>query len=154
MSLLNPGPASEVPKELKPLVRALKRTRGKEACIRKVHSILTARYHGCRLYTYTHFLDFFRRDIIRIWRHSGCLHCTLFNYLAKTLLVHSGKFTEGDIKSGWTLIYYFSPHQYLKVRTGPHHFTELDIWGANYGVKIGEHARPLLTSGNFFKRSK
>ena len=78
-------------------------------------------------------------DLNKIWLRSGFLHCTAMNYLLRILLIKSGWFKEDDIRLGFSMIWYISIHQYLKVRLAPAEWMKVDIWYHYYGKKLGDY---------------
>ena len=122
------------------VVDKLKKSKNKEDCLKRVYDILSKKYVGDRLKTYTRLFDLIVSDINKLWSKKGFMHCTNINYLMRILLVNSGLFKDEDIKSKWTLIWYFSPHQYLKVRLSQNKFVNVDVWGKVYRIKFGDYA--------------
>ncbi|NLC31349.1 MAG: hypothetical protein GX765_04845 [Candidatus Moranbacteria bacterium] len=83
----------------------------------------------------------FKKDVCFLWNQDGFLHCTNINYLARILLIESGFFKEEDIVLKWTLVWYISPHQYLRVKMIDDEFINVDIWAKNYKIEFGDYAR-------------
>lgn len=81
------------------------------------------------------------KDVNKLWRKNGFMHCTNVNYVMKFLLVKSGFFEESDIIQQWTQVWYISPHQYLKIRIKDNQFVNIDIWGKVYGINFGDFAK-------------
>lgn len=131
----------KLPIEMDRIVDDLKKSASKEECLKRVYDLLSNRYQGARVQTYLKFPAIFKKDINLIWSQKGFLHCTNINYVTRTLLVKSGFFKEEDIILKWTLIWYISPHQYLKVRLAENKFINMDIWAKNYGINFGDYAR-------------
>lgn len=117
----------------------LKESHNQEECLKKTYEILSTKYRGYRIKTYTRLFDIFERDIEKLWNKEGFLHCTNINYLMRVLLMRSGCFTEDDIRIRWTQIWLISPHQYLQVRIG-NKWIDVDIWARAYGIPFGDHA--------------
>jgi hypothetical protein len=67
---------------------------------------------------------------------SGFLHCTSLNFILKYVLIKSWKFSQKEIQYKWTLIWWFSPHQYVKVRN-----KNIDIWAKKYKIPFWDYAR-------------
>ena len=128
-----------IPEEMQAVVRRLKKTKSKEACLRMASEVLVRKYRGCLLYTYLNFLDLFA-EVPKLWEKTGCLHCTNFGYLLRILLVKSGWFRQEDITDKWTLIWYISPHHYVEVKLGRNKKKDIDLWSKVYGVRYGKHA--------------
>jgi hypothetical protein len=135
-----PIPA-KLPKEMSSIVRKLKHSKNKEACLRKAYSILAEKYRGYRFRTYLLIGQAFRSDLNYLWSKRGFMHCTNLNYLMRILLVKSGFFMDADIEQKWTLVWYVSPHQYLRVRTSKNKFVNVDVWNWPYGIGLGDYAR-------------
>lgn len=115
-------------------------TLNKKEALRKAYEILTAKYRGYRFKTYMRFFDMFETDIKTLWAKNGFLHCTSLNFLLKELLKRSGKFTDQDFKTRWTLIWFISPHQYLHVQVDNGEWVAIDMWGKAYGIQFGDYA--------------
>lgn len=128
-----------LPEEMQRIVGDLKKSQNRKECLEKVYAILDAEYHGDRLKTYPYIFSIFTKDPGALWRRNGFLHCTNFDYLARILLVHSGFFTEEEMRLRWTFIWYLSPHQYLQVRLDTE-WIDIDIWARVYGIPFGDHA--------------
>lgn len=120
-------------------INELKKAQSQEECLRIVYNILIAKYHGDRIKTITKFFDIFERDINVLWSKNGFLHCTNINYVLKTLLIKSGFFKKEDVRTRWTLIWYFSPHQYIQVRVN-NKWINVDVWAHAFGIELGDHA--------------
>lgn len=123
------------------IIDDLKKSSNQEECLKKVYDLLSNRYQGARVKTYLKFPFIFKKDINFLWSQRGFLHCTNMNYLARILLVESGFFTEDDIVLNWTLIWYISPHQYLRVKVAESKFIDIDIWAKTYGISFGDYAK-------------
>ncbi len=119
---------------------ALRQTQSRTECLRLAYDLLTERYHGDRLKTYTHFYEFFPRSLAEVWSRRGFLHCTNINWILRTLLIASGHFLAADLRTRWTLIWWFSPHQYLRVRLEDGTWMAIDVWAQRYGVGFGDYA--------------
>jgi len=121
-------------------VTTLKKTKTKRACCKQAYYLLTARYHGQRLKTYLFAYRIFEKKREKILKRKGFLHCTSLNFLLRELLLESGKFSQRDIRTKWTLTWWISPHQYLEVRTEDG-WQVVDCWGKKYGIPYGKCAR-------------
>lgn len=121
-------------------VSSLEATESKERALMVAYDILTTKYYGNRLKTFTRLFDLFRTDADSLWAQNGFLHCTNLNILLRELLIHSGKFTDEDIQKKWTQIRYLSPHQYVRVRVGSEKWINVDVWAKTYGTKFGDYA--------------
>lgn len=133
----------KLPEEMKEELARLKRCKSKQECLTKTFSILTERYYGRSLYTYTLLHKAFHKDLHRLWSRHGFLHCHHFNRLLKLLLLGSGKFSPRDIREKWTAII-ISPHQYLQVNVGTEQepeWLDVDPWAyEGWRTPFGQHA--------------
>lgn len=132
-----------LPLAIREPIDTLKHCADKQQCLERAYQILAGKYHGDLLKTYTRFWLIFERDLDKLWNRSGFMHCANVNYLLRTLLVKSGFFVEADIRLRWTLVWYFSPHQYLQAKIGDK-WINVDIWGGHYGIKLGDYAHNSL----------
>lgn len=139
-------PAS-LPPDMQSIVQALRLEKTQEDCVRHAYRVLTQKYHGNRLKTITHFFELFPRSMDELWARSGFLHCTNLNWLLGALLVHSGHFTESDIRAPWTLLHAIMPHQYLQVRMKDGRWIDSDIWAHVFGIPYGDHAHGFHCAG-------
>ncbi len=128
-----------LPEDMRIVAEQLKQSVSQKICLFNAYTILTEKYHGERLKTYTCLSDIFLRDIAVLWHKNGFLHCTNINYLLRVLLVKSGFFTESDIRLRWTHIWYISPHQYLQAKVGTE-WIDVDVWAYAYGIRLGDKA--------------
>ncbi|MBI2613973.1 MAG: hypothetical protein HYW62_04350 [Candidatus Levybacteria bacterium] len=67
------------------------------------------------------------------------MHCTQQNFLLSVLLVESGWFSEKDLQLGHSLVWYISPHQYLKVKIDGS-IIAADPWNYRFGASLGQFA--------------
>lgn len=132
--------SEKLPEGMQRVVDELKKTPNQEQCLRRAYEIMTSRYRGQKLGTYTKLPRIFSFDIQKLWDSIGFIHCHNANYLMRILLVKSGFFKNEDIKNKWTLVYYVSIHQYLRVKLNNGRHFNIDIWGAVYGIKFGDYA--------------
>ena len=130
----------KLPKSMQEAVDKLKKSKGKEDCLRRAYDIVTKRYNGCTWKTYPLLYRIVRPSLERLWERNGFLHCHHHNFLLRVLLVRSGFFKEDDVKLKWTLKWYISPHQYLRVRLGKDKFVNVDAWAHVYGVGLGDYS--------------
>lgn len=86
-----------LPTKMQMIIDDLKKSSGKEACLKKAYEILNEKYRGYRVKTYTRLFDLFTTDIKKLWNTNGFLHCTNINYVMRILLIKSGHFEEDDI---------------------------------------------------------
>lgn len=131
----------KLPESLQNVVEELRKSKNKEECLRRAYDVLSAKYRGYKFRTYLKLHEHFIFDVERLWKKSGFLHCTNFNYLLRILLIQSGFFKSEDIIKKWTLLYYISPHQYLKIKINDQEFVNVDLWGKIYGIKLGDYMR-------------
>ena len=126
-----------LPQGMQTIVNRLKKSNGKEDCLKTVYDILFKKYYGCSIFT--KFFDLFVTDLNKIWKRDES-HCTNLNYLLRVLLIKSGFFKDEDIKLNLTLIGYVSIHQYLRIRINDNKFVNVDLWSASHGVNLGDYA--------------
>jgi hypothetical protein len=126
-------------------IETLRRAGSQEECLRMAYDILTAKYYGDRLKTVLRFPELFPSSPEALWQRSGFLHCTNFNRLLKILLVQSSHFAATDIRFRWTLIWYVSPHQYVRVRMNDGHIIPIDAWANRYGIQFGDYTHGFHT---------
>ncbi|MFC1645228.1 hypothetical protein ACFL08_04335 [Patescibacteria group bacterium] len=131
--------SKKIPAEMKQIVLILNNCKNQEECLKKAYDIITNRYRGYRWATLTHFDNLFITDPERLW-NKKILICTNLNHLLKITLIHTKFFTEADIQTKWTLIWFISLHQYLRVRVNGSKFINVDPWGKAYGVKFGGYS--------------
>jgi hypothetical protein len=136
----------EIQGEAKVVVEKIKDTTNRKIALKTAYSVIVERYDGGRLKTIGRLQDLWAEDWQHLWNRSGFLHCTNQNYLLALILVNSGLFSAHDIRRKWTLIWLFSPHQYLLVNVGQNEWIEVDCWANRYGVPFGKHASKFNTS--------
>ena len=129
-----------LPEGMTVVISDLKNLTNKEECLKQAYDILSEKYRGYRIETYLKLFNLFESNLNKIWNRSGFLHCNTLNYLLRILLIKSGFFSEEDIKLKWTLVYYISPHQYLRIKTDKGEWVNIDLWGKTYGIKFGNYA--------------
>ncbi len=129
----------EIPKDLQKIVNKLKKSKNKEDCLRNAYNIITKKFNGGQ--TFENFFDLFITDIKKLWKKKNPFHCTNLNYLLRFLLIKSNLFKENDIKQKLTLVYYFWPHQYLRVKINKKKYINVDPWGASHKIKFGNYAK-------------
>lgn len=135
-----PRVPARLPADLELEIEKLQRCETKDEVLAVAYDLLTQKYRGYRLKTFTRLFDLFDVDVHNLWAKNGFLHCTNMNYLMKILLLGSQKFGEEDIRFRWTLIQFYSPHEYLRVRTNNDECIDVDVWGKAYGIKLGSYA--------------
>ncbi|MBU2561041.1 MAG: hypothetical protein KKD17_02005 [Nanoarchaeota archaeon] len=129
-----------LPEGMLELIEGLKQCKGKEDCLKYAYGILTGKYRGYKLRVYFRFWELFRCDPFYWWPRSGFMNCTNLNYMLRTLLVKSGRFSESGIVPKLTVLY-ISPHQYFKVRVSKDRWVDVDCWAKAYGIGFGDYAR-------------
>lgn len=107
-----------------------------EDYLHRAFDYVTDKYHGSRYKTITLFWYAWRDPLTA---PQGFMHCTGVNYILRTLLVKSGRFTEHDIQIK-TITTNLFIHQYLKVRLGDE-WIDLDPWAHFTGVPFGKKSR-------------
>jgi hypothetical protein len=128
-----------LPRDMQNVVKKLRQCKTRLECLQTAYAILHKKYRGRRVLTYLRILEIGITDINILWNRDGFLHCNNINYVLRTLLVASGHFSDEDIKQRWTLIWYISPHQYLRVHVGKKTMS-IDVWGADHGIAFGDYA--------------
>jgi hypothetical protein len=141
--LTPPSVPKKLPSDLELEIQKLKQYQTKDDVLKATYDLLTKKYRGHRLKTLIRFFDLFKVDVNSLWSKNGFLHCTNMNYLMKILLIGSLKFKEEDIKFRWTLIHFYSPHEYVQVRTDDNKWINIDLWGKAYDIKFGSYAHGL-----------
>ncbi len=131
----------DVSSEMSEELARLQKCRTKELYLKEAYNLITTRYESGRVDTVLRIHELFSASTGDLWNRNGFLHCTNQNYLLAVLLVKGGHFRESDIRPKWTLIAYFSPHQYLKIRLDRDTWINVDCWGRHYGVRFGDYAR-------------
>ena len=130
----------KLPLEMKEVIEELKRSSDQEQCLKRAYEIMVERYKGYHFRTYTRPIPIFSFNVEKLWDTKGFMHCHNMTYLLRILLVRSGFFQNDDLKNKWTLIWYISVHQYLQVTMESGDIINVDIWGANNGIKFGDYA--------------
>jgi hypothetical protein len=134
----------QLPAEMEHVVAQLKRTKSRRECLECAFGVITKKYFGRKVWTYTRLHRVFTKDVTKLWARSGFLHCHHQNYLLRILLVKSGKFEDADVEQQFVLYRHVSPHQYLRVNVGEkgrEAWVDADPW-AYHGVNLplGQHA--------------
>lgn len=129
-----------LPVGLQDVIHAVAQSADKRECLEQTCALLARRYKGYRLKTYTHLHELFRKDTNYFWnKKDDFVHCTTMNYLVRLVLIKSEFFCEEDISQHWTMVWYVSPHQYLRVDLGEETLA-VDLWGVHNGVPLGCYA--------------
>jgi hypothetical protein len=126
-------------KDLLQSINLVKHSRSKEEALKRAFKIITSKFKGYRFRTYILFWKAWEKDPNKLWSRSGFMHCTHQNFLLRVLLVKSSWFSEQDIQLGYSLVWYISPHQYLKIKLGKDIICA-DPWNHRFGVPLGYYA--------------
>ncbi len=129
-----------MPNTFEEAVNILKTCNNKEECVEKAYELVTRKYRGYRIKTYTNLFSIFLNDIEKLWRRTGFMHCTQINSVIEQLLIASGHFTNGDIRKRWTQIWLFSPHQFLQIQINNNKWINVDAWSHPFGISLGDYA--------------
>ena len=129
-----------LPEEMQKTINEIKLSPNQEQCLRKTYEVMINKYRGYRFKTYIRLFQIFTFDVQKLWGRTGFIHCHNANYLMRILLVKSGFFNNNDINNRWALIWYISPHQYLRIKLDNGQYANIDIWGATYEIKFGDYA--------------
>ncbi len=140
---LIPDMPQAYPAELAAIINEFQRYKTRREVLDAAYDLLTTKYRGYRLKTVYRLHELIDNDITNMWERSGFIHCNKMNYLLGVLLLGSNKFTGDDIEFKWTAIFYFSPHQYVKVRVGENEWVNVDVWGNAYGIPLGSYGHGL-----------
>lgn len=119
-------------------IAKLKRARNKRECLDKAYKFLSTKYVGHRIETYLYLWRVFE-SLERSWKRTGFVHCTTMNRFLRKFLLESSHFTKDEIRFRWTLVWSFSPHEYVQVKLDGKWF-DVDLWGAHHGIPLGRHA--------------
>ena len=136
----------KIPESMQLAVRDVSQSSSKQEAVARAYDIVTNKFRGYRLLTYLMVPELFTNTLDKVWAKGGRVHCTVLNYLIRILLVKSGHFKDEDISQRWTLVYYISPHQYLRVHISEDEYINVDAWGRHFGVPFGEYARGFKVS--------
>ncbi len=120
-------------------ISAVQREPTVEAAMQKALDILSVKFKSHHFRTYIYFWKAFENDPNKLWQRSGFLHCTHYNYLFRVLMVKSGKLRDEQISLGYSLVWFISPHQFLKIRF-KNKVIAVDPWHYHFGATIGKYA--------------
>ena len=134
-----------IPAQMQRVVDQLRKTTTQEECVQQAYDVLTTKYHGNRIKTLIRLPELFTTSLDALWARNGFLHCTNLNRLLRALLQQSGHFAATDIKECWTLLWYVSPHQFLRVRMTGGKWVNVDVWSKSYGIPLGDYAHGFHT---------
>lgn len=147
--LFSKEPISKITdKELLLAINQVKHARSKEEALKRAFKIIVDKFKGYRFSTYILFWKALETNPNKLWQRNGFMHCTQQNFLLRVLLVKSGWFLEKEIQLGYSLVWYISPHQYLKIKINKDIIT-VDPWNHRFGVPLGYYA-----SGFGYKSNK
>ena len=150
----NFGFPQEIPKDMEKVINHVKKFKSKRQAIEYVWKYIGEKYHPyCGFTTYTRFYELLSTDMTTLW-DSERTHCTKLNYLIRIILIKSGHFKESDFKINWTLVWWFSPHQFMKIKLSKNNYIIVDGWGYSHRIRLNEYARGFNTSAGFFKDLK
>jgi hypothetical protein len=143
---------TQTPEYFKKEFELLKACHTQEEALTKVYKIMTGRYKGRRIIVW---LTLYKMLYpLKKVAKGGCYPCIVINYVTRLLLVKSGHFADNDITHKWSLVFFISPHQSLKVNLGSGKYTYLDIWSSSYGIKFGDYAKGFKSGSLNSKKSK
>lgn len=130
----------KIPRDMEQIVTDLKRAKSKEECLNQAFEFVISNFKASRIKTYLLLHRLLITDVYDNWNTRDYLHCTNLNGILVHLLLESGHFRKNDVKRRWTLLYYLSPHEYLKVKMNKDKETNVDIFGHFYGISLGDYA--------------
>jgi hypothetical protein len=110
----------------------------KEEALKEAYKIISTRFGSSRIKLIIRIRRIFIKDPTQMWQKKF-LYCFQVNYLLRILLVKSKWFKDEDINLKFSLVYYFIPHQYLKIKLSDNQYMNVDPWGYDYGVKLGDY---------------
>jgi hypothetical protein len=125
---------SNIPTELNDKINELnKSSKNNREFLENTYNYITNIYFGNRTKTITQFWRAFGNIFDKA---PGFLPCTGQNYLLRTILIKSGRFSEDDIETKIVPLNLFI-HQYLKIRID-NQWIDVDPWSHFIGKRIGE----------------
>lgn len=133
----------KIPQGMQEAVAELQSLPSQEECLRRAYEIMTARFKGKRFKTVTRIPEIFSFNLEKFWNNPGFMLCHNMAWLLRILLVKSGHFKNEDLVGKWTQVWYISPHNYLKVKMRDGRVVNVDVWGANQGIKFGDYAHGI-----------
>jgi hypothetical protein len=134
-------PISEITDvDLLACITKLRQCSNVEVAMKQALKVIADRYDSKRFETYISFHKLYEKNPNILWQRLGFMHCTHQNYLFRVLLVKSGWLTEDQIELGFSLIWYISPHQYLKITLKDGVKIAVDPWNFNLGATYGKYA--------------
>jgi|GEM_PF-754447 len=142
---------TDLPPGMKDLLQSSASITDQEELVLFFYYRLTNKYRGQRLLTWLRLDRFLITDLDTLWNIEGFLHCNHMNYIMRTLLVASGKFSSESIRSRWTQIWLLSPHQYLEISLSSGKILNVDMWGRSYGIPFGSYAHGISGGGSLLR---
>ena len=122
---------------LKEATKRMRKTKTQHAALVEAYALVSARFTGRVGDMYLRPDRLFEKSKVNMWKRGSCLHSTKQNQFVRDFLIESGLFSERDIRFRWTLLYYFSPHQFLEVKVKDR-WMRVDPWAAHKGYHLGE----------------
>ncbi len=126
-------------RDLQQAITRVKQAVSLMAAIQMALDIMADKYCSRHFMTYLLLYRLFEKDPNKLWQRSGFLHCTQQNYLLRVLLIKSGWLTENQIHLNYSLVWYISPHQFLRLIL-PTRPVAVDPWNYDQGVPLGCYA--------------
>lgn len=120
-------------------INKVKQAKNQQQALDIAYELVGQRFQSYRFRTYWQLIHIFLNDPNELWQRTSFLHCHHQNFLLRILLIRSNWFTEDEIALGFGLVFYVSPHQYLKVKVD-NRWIAVDPWNYTYGAKLGEYA--------------
>ena len=128
---------THLPYKLSVDINRLSKTSSQRSLAKKAFLYVVGNWGGPRYNMLFKFHRLFYRDISRIFKTKGYLHCTSMNYILRVLLVKSGLFSDSDISIRFTNTWFVCPHQYLEVKLDDGDVLYLDPWNYQFGISYG-----------------
>lgn len=125
--------------DIKHAIEHVRHASSKKDALERAFKLITKRHRGYRFRTYIFFWKILEANPNKLWQRTGFMHCTQQNFLLSVLLIKSGWFSEKDLQLGHSLVWYISPHQYLKVKINDT-VIAADPWNYRFGVSLGHFA--------------
>lgn len=131
-----------LPEQISPtfekIIEHLRTRSDKEEALKEAYKIVSTRFKSSRWKLIVRVSRAFMKNPDKMWAKKF-LYCYQDNYLLRLLLVKSGWFKDEDIKLKYSFVYYLIPHQYLKVKIKDNQYMNVDPWGRDYGIKLGDY---------------
>jgi hypothetical protein len=131
----------KIPKELSDKIKEFSKVKNKDKFVEKCFLYIVGKWYGQRFGVFTRFPRLFEKDIFKIFKTQGYLHCTTINFLLRIMLIKSGLFKEEDIVLKITNTWYIYVHQYLEVKLSKTKTITLDPWNYHYGIPYGNYGK-------------